>query len=98
MFKKYTIGLFLFLAGAPLFAQEESLLNLLGEEEETEIVKNAFKSTRVINGHSMEMLRKGLLDFRILHRFGPVNGGRTTSSGSTRPACASVLTTASASI
>ena len=75
MFKPFTLGLFLFLAGAPLFAQEESLLNLLGEEEETEIVKNAFKSTRVINGHSMEMLRKGVLDFRILHRFGPVNGG-----------------------
>ena len=75
MFKTLTIGVLLLLAGTSLFAQEESLLNLLGEEEETQMVKNAFKSTRVINGHSMEMLRKGVLDFRILHRFGPINGG-----------------------
>jgi len=40
-----------------------------------EYVRNAFKSPRVINGHSMEMLGKGVLDFRILHRFGMINGG-----------------------
>ena len=40
-----------------------------------EYVRNAFKSPRVINGHSMEMLGKGVLDFRILHRFGNINGG-----------------------
>ncbi len=33
----------------------------------------AFKSTRVINGQSMEMLGKGVLDVRILHRFGLVS-------------------------
>lgn len=40
-----------------------------------EYVKNAFKSTRVINGHSMEFLRSGTMDFRILHRFGLMNQG-----------------------
>ncbi|MEP6749335.1 MAG: DUF5777 family beta-barrel protein, partial [Bacteroidota bacterium] len=40
-----------------------------------EYVTNAFKSSRVINGHSMEMIGAGVLDFRILHRFGPVNQG-----------------------
>ena len=40
-----------------------------------EFVTNAFKSSRVINGHSMEFIGKGVLDFRILHRFGPVNDG-----------------------
>jgi Membrane bound beta barrel domain (DUF5777) len=40
-----------------------------------EFANNAFKSTRVVNGHSMEMLGKGVLDTRILHRFGVVNGG-----------------------
>ncbi|MFM2387144.1 MAG: hypothetical protein RL660_1901 [Bacteroidota bacterium] len=40
-----------------------------------EYAKNAFKSTRVINGHSMEMLGKGVLDTRILHRFGTINNG-----------------------
>ncbi len=38
-------------------------------------VSAAFKSTRVINAHSMEMLGKGNLDFRILHRFGEVSNG-----------------------
>jgi hypothetical protein len=40
-----------------------------------EFANNAFKSTRVVNGHSMEMLGKGVLDSRILHRFGVVDGG-----------------------
>jgi opacity protein-like surface antigen len=34
-----------------------------------------FKSTRVITGHSVENLSKGVLDVRILHRFAPVNMG-----------------------
>jgi hypothetical protein len=59
-----------------LYSQEPSLLDLLGEDEpEVEIVKAAFKSSRVINGHSMEMISPGALDFRILHRFGTVNRG-----------------------
>jgi len=58
------------------FAQEEDLLGLLGKEEpKKEFVFNAFKSSRVIMSHSMEMLRPGVLDFRILHRFGLVNRG-----------------------
>lgn len=56
-------------------AQGGSLLDLLGETEGTQTVRNAFKSTRVINGHSIEMLREGVLDFRILHRFGPLSLG-----------------------
>ncbi len=40
-----------------------------------EKVTGAFKSTRVINAHSIEMLHKGNLDFRIMHRFSPVSTG-----------------------
>jgi hypothetical protein len=40
-----------------------------------EKVRGTFHSTRIINAHSGEMLGKGLWDFRILHRFGPVNQG-----------------------
>ncbi len=61
------------------FAQaqdEPSLLDLLGSEEETtDRATNAFKSTRVVNGQSMEMLGAGVLDFRILHRFGKFSLG-----------------------
>lgn len=58
--------------------KSQDLLDLLetkGEEPPKEFVKNAFKSTRVINGHSMEMVGAGVLDFRIMHRFGRLNGG-----------------------
>jgi hypothetical protein len=53
-----------------------SLLDLVKDSvEQTEFIKNAFKSTRIINGQSIEMLGAGSLDFRILHRFGPINSG-----------------------
>ena len=35
----------------------------------------AFKSTRIINAHSSEMLAPGTMDFRLLHRFGKLNQG-----------------------
>ena len=57
-------------------AQEKSLLDSLdANPKQNEKVTGAFKSTRVINAHSTEMLAKGNLDFRILHRFGFVNSG-----------------------
>ena len=40
-----------------------------------EFVKSAFKSTRVINGHSMEFLAPATMDVRILHRFGTLDNG-----------------------
>jgi len=62
---------------ARILAQDTgSLLDLVKDStQETEYIKNAFKSTRIINGQSIEMLGAGSLDFRILHRFGPVNSG-----------------------
>ncbi|HYE54088.1 MAG TPA: DUF5777 family beta-barrel protein [Chitinophagaceae bacterium] len=59
-----------------LLAQDDDLLKLVQDDKPAkEYVTNAFKSSRVINGHSMEMIAKGNLDFRILHRFGLVNSG-----------------------
>src|SRR5688572_534049 len=69
------------------FSQEEDLLSLVGEDKpKKEYVYNAFKSTRVIMAHSMEMLRPGVLDFRILHRFGRINGGAYEFFGLDGPA------------
>ncbi|MEN9686648.1 MAG: hypothetical protein RLZZ28_2434 [Bacteroidota bacterium] len=66
----------------PIFSQEEDLLKLAGEDKpQKEIVTNAFKSPRIINGHSMEFLSPGTMDFRILHRFGPVNQGANNLFG-----------------
>ncbi|HPG11956.1 MAG TPA: DUF5777 family beta-barrel protein [Chitinophagaceae bacterium] len=61
-----------------LFAQDEDLLQLLGgdkTEPQKEYVDYAFKSSRVIMSHSMEVIRPGVMDLRILHRFGNINKG-----------------------
>ncbi len=34
-----------------------------------------FKTTRISNGHSVEVLPAGILDFKIQHRFGTLNSG-----------------------
>lgn len=53
-----------------------SLLDMLGDDEPTtNFITGAFKGTRVVNGHSLEMLLPGTMDFRILHRMGKVSGG-----------------------
>lgn len=69
--------LLLLLCSQAVKAQEtEDLLSLVDKEKpKKEFVKYAFKSSRVINGHSMEFLAPGTMDFRILHRFGEMNQG-----------------------
>ncbi len=58
------------------FAQPDDLLALVDKgEKPKEYINNAFKSSRVINGHSMEFIGKGVMDVRILHRFGELNTG-----------------------
>lgn len=56
-------------------AQSDLLKDLEGQQPANNKISGAFKSSRVINGHSMEMLGAGNFDFRILHRFGPVKQG-----------------------
>ena len=41
----------------------------------TDYVTATFKSTRIVNGHSIETIGKYNLDFRISHRFGYLNSG-----------------------
>jgi hypothetical protein len=68
--------LFLTGSGYALKAQDD-LMNLLDQEvgETTEEVVATFKSTHVINSHSIERMKAHQLDFRINHRFGQVNLG-----------------------
>ena len=59
------------------FAQEDSLSfddGIVSGPDEPEFVEDVFSSTRVINGHSTEMLKKKILEFRIEHRFGDLAG------------------------
>src|SRR4051812_4981929 len=73
--RKLFVGLLFVAISGGLQAQE--LLSEIDtkEEKKKEFVRNAFKSSRVINGHSMEFIGKGVLDVRILHRFGELNSG-----------------------
>lgn len=75
--KAFYLGAFLFFASIQLTqAQDDDLLSLLGEEEETtEYVKASFKTTRVINAQSLENVASGVMDFKINHRFGMLNSG-----------------------
>jgi hypothetical protein len=56
---------------------QTTLLDELEKQEEPPIVPvvATFKSTRVINGHSVETIKRNHLDFRISHRFGRLNSG-----------------------
>lgn len=62
----------------PLLAQDDDgqdLLSLLGDEPRTDLARASFKTTRVVNGHSIENTAPGVLDVRISHRFAPVRRG-----------------------
>jgi len=58
------------------FAQAQNV-DLFAEKDEPirDIVTSTFKTTRIVNGHSIENVGKGILDFKILHRFGQLSDG-----------------------
>lgn len=63
-------------AGIQKISFAQDLLDLLGEDEPTtEFTYATFKTTRIINGHSVENPADGVLLFMISHRFGKLNSG-----------------------
>lgn len=66
----------LFLVFNSAFSQDD-LLNSLETDSGPEInyTTATFKSTRVVNGQSIERMKQKQLDFRISHRFGRINSG-----------------------
>jgi hypothetical protein len=77
MFKRGLIllGIFLLLGIQNSKAQNIDLFSEANSSESPDIITGTFKSTRIINGQSIENVGAGLLDFRILHRFGPLSQG-----------------------
>ncbi len=77
---RYLFGIILLLTlfSLPALSQDD-LMKMLEEEtakdEKPDYTTATFKTTRLINGHSVENVAAGVLDFRISHRFGYVNGG-----------------------
>ncbi len=54
---------------------QDNLLNMLAGDNEPIYVSYLFKGTKVVNGQSVELPAKGVLQFNIQHRFGTLNSG-----------------------
>ncbi len=54
---------------------QEDLLSMLENEPVTEYATAIFKTTRIVNGHSIETTPKSILDIKISHRFGFLENG-----------------------
>jgi len=67
-------GLILFYA---VPAKSQDLDALLDKEAKpvTTYATATFKSTRIVDGHSVERMKKNQLEFRVSHRFGQLNEG-----------------------
>jgi hypothetical protein len=69
------------LLSCSLFAQDTLDIDKILNEEmdkkksQNELVEATFKTSRIINGHSIENTQKGILDLKISHRFGTLNNG-----------------------
>jgi len=73
--KKIIWFLSIFLLSFNGYSQDLDELMSETTEEETQYILSSFKSSRVINLHSLENTHSGNLDFRISHRFGVLSGG-----------------------
>lgn len=65
----------------PIFAQDDDLLGDEPGNNEPEYVDFAFKTTKVVNLQSIEMLAAGVFDFKMNHRFGSINNGAVNAFG-----------------
>lgn len=79
--KKLMMGISLLLTQSIVQAQDIDLFKDMDEQnkkeakEKTDYAAYTFKTTRLTNGHTIENVGRGILDFRINHRFGRVNQG-----------------------
>jgi hypothetical protein len=65
----------IFLASGNGFSQDLDELMNAELKPTVDFATATFKSTRIINGHSIEQMKENQLDFRISHRFGTLNSG-----------------------
>lgn len=74
--KKYVLLSTLILM-MPMAVLSQDLEAILEQEssDTTVVVASTFNGTRLLNGHSVETRKEGVLEFLISHRFGRVNSG-----------------------
>lgn len=71
------VALCLFLFSSSVVYAQDDLLDMLDSaatETENRHVFATFKTTRIVNGHSIETVKRKSLDFRVTHHFGDVGG------------------------
>jgi len=73
------ILLFSILISATAFAQEDSAVTKLmnsmdSKEQPTSEPTKIFYSQKLINANTVEVLHKGILEFKVVHNFGDVGG------------------------
>ena len=73
-YNKLCLTVFLFLFVASALSQEVDLFKEK-DEKTKDIVTSVFKSSRIVNGQSIENVGNGVLSLKILHRFGNINQG-----------------------
>ncbi len=71
----YYLFLFFVLTTIAVEAQDIDLFAEKDTVKVKDITTATFKSSRVVNGQSIENVGVGVLDFKILHRFGAINQG-----------------------
>lgn len=83
MAKKIFLSILLFFSFTNSFLAQspDDLLNMVSEKPKKEYVTATFKTTRLVNFHTVEVLSKRSLDFRISHRFGDFNSGAYNAWG-----------------
>ena len=74
LLRTYLVAFVLFISMG-VSAQNIDLFSENNYSNNPDIITGTFKSTRIINGQSIENVGPGILDFRILHRFGPLSDG-----------------------
>jgi hypothetical protein len=74
--------LFLFISFVSLSQDNpEDLLKMVDEKPKKEFTTATFKTTRLVNFHTTEVVGRRCLDFRISHRFGDFNSGTYNAWG-----------------
>jgi len=74
---KHCLSISIALIFSLTLAAQDDLLSMLEDEQgdQKTLTEATFKGTRLINGHSIETRKKGVMDFIIAHRFGTIDGG-----------------------
>ena len=68
------VCLFCFFVNLAAAQSQDDLSTLLDDEKKSEPISSTFKTTRIVNAHSIETVKKRGLDFRVSHKFGDIAG------------------------